>query len=429
MWKQSTPLHPTFQPLNACLPEDWFLLPFELKLQRAHACALHAAGILSDSEHAGLGDALDEIEGEFVGAPCPESDAEDIHTWIEGKLTTIAGEAGKKIHTARSRNDQIATLLKLYVIDTGRRLAAGLQEVIVVCCEKAHAWADLAFPLQTHQQFAAPGSAGFWSLRYAASFDRVLRHLRLMLVEWSRHCPLGSGAVAGSSIPIDRRIQARELGFEEPSLNALDSTCTRDECLEILALASQAALHLQSFATDVIVFSQAALGWTKYPAAFATGSSMMPNKVNPDAMELLRGQCNTVIAAHYELVSILKGLPSGYNRDLQCVKPVLHRGVETLHSLLQMAAAFIRQLDFDPERLAASLQSGNINATLRMEENVQGGTPLREAHHAVAAEIAQSSDPAAPAIDSPLHRYQTIGGPNPDEVRRIARVIMDSVTT
>ena len=162
-------------------------------------------------------------------------------------------------------------------------------------------------------------------MRYAASFDRVLRHLRFLLAEWSRCCPLGSGAVAGSSIPIDRRIQASELGFKGPSVNALDSTCTRDECLELLALASQAALHLQSFSTDIIIFSQTPLGWTKYPPAFATGSSMMPNKINPDAMELLRGQCNAVISAHHELTFILKGLPTGYSRDLQCAKPVLHR--------------------------------------------------------------------------------------------------------
>jgi argininosuccinate lyase len=420
-------LHPTFAPLNRCLQEDWFLLPFELKLQRAHACALQAAGILSAAEHELLRGALDAIERECSAPPGPETEAEDLHTWIEGRLTELAGAAGRKIHTARSRNDQIATLLKLYVIDAGTRLANDLCGLIRVSCARARAWAELAFPLQTHQQYAAPGSVGFWVLRYATSFERVRRHLAAGLAEWRHYCPLGCGAVAGSSIALDRRIQARELGFAEPAPNALDATSTRDECLELLAVGTQFALHLQALATDVIIFSQTALGWTRYPAEFATGSSMMPNKANPDAMELLRGECNAVAAAHAELVLTLKGLPSGYNRDLQCVKPVLRRGAEKLHSAAQLAAAFLERLEFDAERLAAGLRQGQVGATLRMEEEVGRGAPLREAHHAVAAELAAAGDEAAPVIDSPLERYRTLGSAHPDEVRRVAGELLESL--
>ena len=388
---------------------------------------MEAAGILSAAEHERLRGALDAIERECAAPPGPEAEAEDIHTWIEGKLTELAGVAGKKIHTARSRNDQIATLLKMYVIDAGTRLKGDLRELIRISCSRAGAWAELAFPLQTHQQFAAPGSVGFWALRYATSFERIHRHLGLCLEEWRRYCPLGSGAVAGSSIPLDRRIQARELGFAEPAPNALEATSTRDECLELLALGTQFALHLQSLATDVIVFSQTPLAWTRYPAEFATGSSMMPNKTNPDAMELLRGECNVVAAAHAELVSILKGLPSGYNRDLQCVKPVVRRGAEKLHAVAQLAAAFLGRLEFDRERLAAALRQGNVGATLRMEEGVCRGRPLREAHHAVATEIAEASDEAVPLIDTPLERYRTIGSSNPAEVRRVAEHLLGSL--
>lgn len=386
-----------------------------------------AAGILSPTEHENLRGALDMIEREFGHAACPQSEAEDLHTWIEDKLTALAGEGGKKIHTARSRNDQVATLLKMYVIDAGQRLKHDLDELIRVACRQAQAWADLAFPLQTHQQFAVPGSVGFWVLRYAASFERAARRLELSLQEWRRHCPLGAGAGAGSSIPVDRRIQARELGFAEPAPNALDATSTRDECLELLALATQVALHLQSLASDVIGFSQTPLGWTRYPAEFATGSSMMPNKTNPDAMELLRGECNAVTAAHAELVSILKGLPSGYNRDLQCVKPVVRRAAEKLHAVVEMAAAFLERLDFDPRRLAASLEQGNVGATLRMEEHVLAGTPLRAAHHAVAVEVGDAVDGSVPVIDSPLSRYRTLGGTEPGEVRRVAAAILASL--
>ena len=383
--------------------------------------------MLTAAERAALDEAVQQTEQEFGQAPCPKSEAEDLHTWVEARLTELAGDAGRKIHTARSRNDQVATLLKMYVRDAGDRLANDLRALVGAFCRQARRWADLAFPLQTHQQFAAPGSAGFWALRYAVAFDRVRTRLVRAQDDWRRYCPLGSGAVAGSSVPLDRGIQADELGFAEPSLNALDSTSTRDECFELLGIATQFALHLQSLATDVVVFTQTPLAWTRYPAEFATGSSMMPNKVNPDAMELLRGECNAVLGAQAELVSILKGLPSGYNRDLQCVKPVVRRGAETLHAVAQMAAAFVDRLDFDRERLAASLGQGAVGATLRMEEKVTAGLPLRDAHHAVADEVAAANDPAAPVIDSPLERYRTAGSTNPDEVRRIATELLASI--
>lgn len=427
LWKQRVPLHPTFAPLNRCLEEDWFLLPFELRLQRAHGQALMAAGVLTSGEYADLCSGLDRIQETYGQSDCPESDAEDLHTWVEMTLTELAGAVGKKIHTARSRNDQVATLLAMYVIHTGEDLAASLADLVRIACRRAQQWAELAFPLHTHQQFAAPGSVGFWVLRYATAFDRVRRHLSYCVSQWRRYCPLGSGALAGSSIPLDRRIQAAELGFEQPSLNALDSTSTRDHCVELLALAAQLALHLQSLACDVIVFSQTPLAWTIYPPGFATGSSMMPNKSNPDAMELLRGECCEVLAAHAHVLTLLKGLPSGYNRDLQCLKPVLHRTVEKLAASARMTAAFLKELDFDAARLSASLALGDIEATLRMEAKVMDGTPLREAHRATAAQSDSTTDgtqqPRALGID----RYATVGSASPAETQRIADQILTSL--
>lgn len=297
-----------------------------------------------------------------------------------------------------------------------------MSEIQTAACDRAAAWADLHMPGMTHTQFAAPISAGFWMLRFAVAFDRVRRSLLERAAEWRRFCPLGSGALAGSSIPIDRSIQAAELGFDAPSLSALDSTGTRDECLELLSIASIAALHLQSLATDVILFCQTPLAWVRYPAAFGSGSSMMPNKLNPDAMELMRGGANSVIAAQQEAVLLLKGLPSGYNRDLQCIKPVLRRGVDALSSLLAMCGAFLPALEFDAERLGEAMRLGGLNATLRMEELVRGGAALRDAHHAVAAEFAASPD-AGPEIATPLRRYVTVGSSHPEEVRRIAALL------
>jgi argininosuccinate lyase len=420
LWKQETKLHPTFDAINRCLADDWFLLPFELRLQQAHAAALTAAGILSGDEHASLGRALDTIERNHSGGLVPVSQAEDIHTWLEEVLTELAGEAGRKIHTARSRNDQVATLLVIYVIETGRGLGQALIRLVELFGRRAKGWSELAFPLQTHTQFAAPGTVGFWALRYAVAFDRIRRHAKWLVGHWRESCPLGSGAVAGSSIPIDRRIQARELGFVGPSKNALASTTCRDEVLEYLALAAQVSMHLQGFAADVIAFSQTPLGWSVYPKAFATGSSMMPNKSNPDAMELLRGECCKIAAAHGQALLLLKGLPSGYNRDLQCLKPMLRDTAKSLGAMLEMTAAFVDGLDFDAAKLAEAMKLGEVGATLRMEQKVRSGMPLREAHHAVAEELKKpTSAKEAEGVRS-VEQYQTIGSASPIETRRVA---------
>jgi len=423
LWHQQVALHPTFGPINGCLADDWFLLPHELKQQRAHAGALRAAEILTVGECAAIERALDEIARAYGGAPCPPSDAEDLHTWIEAELTERVGEAGKKIHTARSRNDQVATLLVLFVIESGGRLIDRLSELVRAACRKAMLWSELAIPLQTHGQFAAPGTVGFWVLRYATALDRVRAHARYLVSSWRQQCPLGAGAVAGSSIPLDRSKQAAALGFDGASPNALASTSTRDECLDFLFLGAQVALHLQSFATDVIAFSQTPFSWTRYPAAFGTGSSMMPNKRNPDAMELLRGEGAGIINALNHALVLLKGLPSGYNRDLQCIKPVVRDAARKLDALLTMTTAFLEELDFDCAQLDRCLGLGQIDATLLMERKVLQGTPLREAHHAVAAAIAEAASAEASACG--IESYRTSGSANPAETKRVAQATLD----
>ncbi len=397
-------------------------------MQKAHARALESAVILSHAERESLDGALADIEASFVNQPCPTSDAEDLHTWIEGELVKRTGDAGKKIHTARSRNDQVATLIRLFVIDAGRRMAGKMKSLVETACRRAIAWSEVPMPMQTHQQFAAPGNVGFWAMRYAATLERVRRHWCGVVDVWQRECPLGSGAVAGSSIPIDRNLTAALLGFEGPSLNALDSTSTRDECLEFLFLASQTALHLQSLATDVIVFSQTPLAWTKYPAEFGTGSSMMPNKMNPDAMELLRGEANALLAAHVHAMLLMKGLPSGYNRDLQCIKPIVRDAAKKLDDLIELAAAFLEQLEFDRERLAEAMRQGAIEATLRMEQLVKEGKPLRDAHHAVSDEVAKGTVVLAGEPEDWSSRYATTGSAKPEETRRVAEALLHTLT-
>ena len=418
-------------PFNRSLEDDWFLLPHELRLQKAHARTLCAAGVLTADECAALEAGLDKLRESHTGQACPDSDAEDLHTWVEASLVEAVGEAGRKIHSARSRNDQVATLLVMYAIDAGERLAQRLAELIRTACGRATAWSEVVFPLHTHSQFAAPGSVGFWMLRYAVAFDRARENMQASVGQWRRYCPLGAGAVAGSTIAIDRDIQARELGFDGPSRNALESISARDECLQWLALAAQVALQLQSLAADVIMFAQTPLGWTHYPGAFGTGSSMMPNKTNPDAMELLRGECCQLAAAHGQAVLLLKGLPSGYNRDLQCIKPLLHGTAEKLLDLCAMTDVFLGELDFNRERIANALRLGAIDATARMEQKVRDGMPLRDAHHAIAAEVAADPNREVSPSDAEAVAagYQTVGSASPAETRRIAAELLQQLET
>jgi argininosuccinate lyase len=264
-------------------------------------------------------------------------------------------------------------------------------------------------------------------LRYPAALLRARRHLDWCITHWTQECPLGSGAVAGSSIAIDRTIQAHDLGFEAPSPNALDSTSTRDECLDLLALGSKIAMHLQSLATDVIAFAQTPFGWVKYPAAFGAGSSMMPNKRNPDAMELMRGECCGVAAAHGQALMLLKGLPSGYNRDLQCIKPLVRDAAEKLTSHTEMATAFLAELEFNEEALKQSLRRGDIDATLRMEQKVAEGMPLRDAHKAIAKELAQRTTEAQAEPAFSADAYRTIGSASPAETRRVAEGLLSTL--
>jgi len=422
LWHQELALHPTFGPINGCLADDWFLLRHELRQQRAHARALAHASILTDEECAALERTLNELEDTYVDTPCPQTEEEDLHTWVELQLTHRAGDAGRKIHTARSRNDQVATLLVLFVIESGDALIRRLGALLRVACRKAVAWSDYAFPLQTHAQFAAPGNVGFWLLRYATALERVRDHARYQVSSWKKGCPLGSGAVAGSSIPLDRSVQAELLGFAGPSPNALASTSTRDECLEYLFLGAQTALHLQSFAADVIAFSQTPFAWTIYPATFGTGSSMMPNKRNPDAMELLRGECTEIISAVNHAMLLLKGLPSGYNRDLQCLKPVVRGAARKLDAMLTMTTAFLEELDFDRTRLERSLDLGQIGATLAMERSVLEGRALRDAHRATVTALDEAS--VATCADGIL-LYRTAGSAHPELTSKAAQQLLE----
>ena len=429
LWKQDGTLHPAFERFHRCLDDDWFLLPYEWRLQRASAAALAKAGIFSASEYAAVSQGLDELEREWSGvATAPDDDAEDIHTFVEAALTAKVGDAGKKIHTGRSRNDQVATLLQLFLVDRAGQIVDALGELVGCHAQRALDWADVQMPLQTHAQFAAPGSAGAWALRHAIAFDRDRRTLQQAVAMWRSSCALGSGAVAGSSIPLDRQLMADRLGFDAPSPSALESTGTRDESLQLLGWSTTFALHVQAFSADVLQFMQTPFRWLRPLDGLMTGSSMMPNKSNPDGLELLRGEANALHGAFVQTLTTLKGLGSGYNRDLQCLKPVLRDSIERIDGLIALVEQHVARMSFDEQRLAAECREGEIQATLRMEREVRAGRTLRDAHHAEADRV-KAGEAVAAADDPELQAtaYETFGAASPAETRRLARALLATV--
>ena len=431
LWRQTGTLHPAFERFHRCLADDWFLLPYELKLQAAHAKTLSAAEVLEPGELVLLLSALESLEAEWVGRPTPDVDDEDLHTWVENRLTEKVGTPGRKIHTARSRNDQVATLLELF-----RRSTAGARAARAGLTASRHrrspsgrsTGADLQFPLQTHCPVRRTGQS--WEAGRCVTptaFERgSASRLALSLQSlWRASAALSDqGAVAGLvHARSTATIQAIAAGVRRARRRTRSTaTSRRDEtrAVELLALAA----HLAT-APPVVgrptrsAFAQTPFSWLLpvCRAASMTGSSMMPNKSNPDAAELLRGESNGLHGALVHALTLLKGLPSGYNRDLQALKPVIRDAMERAVDLVALALALVEAMRFDAERLAESMGQGNIGATLRMERRVLDGVPLREAHHAEAA--ATGSD--APESSQ---RYVTLGAGSPVEVRRAAEALI-----
>ena len=416
LWKQESSLHPAFERVHRCLADDWFLLPYELRLQGVHALALEAVGVLDTAERKGIELALAGLDELWRDKPAPDHEAEDLHTWVESELTERAGDAGTKIHTARSRNDQVATLTKMWLIDRAEIWQKAMTDLSDRAAQLAMTWAPHTMPLMTHLQFAAPGSAGAWPLAQALAFERYQKRLDSLLDGWKEYCPLGAGAIAGSSIPLDRTIQAQGLGFRLPHPSSIDATGSRDDVLEALAWVSQVSLRFCGLATDLLTYGQTPYGWIRFDAGLSTGSSMMPNKANPDAAELLRGEAARLTAAQTEALFLLKGLPSGYNRDLQCLKPLLHDTVTRFETSLALCGAILEGITAVPERMSAALHEGDVEATLRMESRVLDGASLRDAHHAEAGGTGTPGSFGA-------HDYATEGSASPEEVCRQAAAL------
>ncbi len=360
---------------------DWQLAPYDLAGSKAHATALAAAGYLTADELTGMHDALDELgrrvaAGEVVAA---ESD-EDVHSALERGLIEIAGgELGGKLRAGRSRNDQIATLIRLYLLDHARTIGADVAELVRVLAARAAEHPEAPMPGRTHLQHAQPVLLAHHLLAHAWPLVRDLERL----ADWSKRAqvsPYGSGALAGSTLGLDAELVARELGLAGAVENSIDGTASRDVTAEFAFIASMIAVNVSRLAEEVILWSTAEFGFVKLHDAWSTGSSIMPQKKNPDIAELARGKSGRVIGNLAGLLATLKGLPLAYNRDLQEDKEPVFDSVETLEVLLPAFTGMIATLRFETERMAELAPAGFSLATDVAEWLVKEHVPFRDAH-------------------------------------------------
>jgi argininosuccinate lyase len=349
----------------------------------AHARMLAAGGLMTVHEADAIAQALEEIRGEIRAGRFEFTVAkEDIHLHIESALTARLGDAGRKLHTARSRNDQVATDLRLYCRRAIDRLDHGLAELQRAFLSFAEREQDLVIPGYTHMRRAQPVLAAHQLLSWCEKFARD----RARLADCRRRTnvlPLGSGALAGTSLPIDRDHVKEALGFEAVAANSLDAASDRDFACELAFVIALAAVHLSQWAEEWILYSTEEFGFLNLPEGFCTGSSIMPQKINPDVLELVRGKSARAIGNVQALLVLLKGLPSAYNRDLQEDKETLFDSIDTLEAVLGVAAPLVAGTAFDRGRIAATRERGHLDATSLMEALIAQGVPQRTAHEAV----------------------------------------------
>ena len=378
------PLDPAFEKWQRSFPYDQRLLPFELAASRAHANALALAGVLSPAELLVIGQGLDQIGSHAASSPefLNDPEAEDVHHFVEKKLATLVGATGYKLHTGRSRNEQIATDLRLFVrssIDELRKLLADWIEGILA---RAEAAGNAAMPAYTHLQPAEPVLVTHWLLAYAEMFLRDASRLADCRKR-ANLCPLGSGAVAGATLALNRQVMAKELGFDDITANSMDATSDRDFVIEFVQALSFLSLHLSRWAEEMILFSTPAYGFVELPEAYSTGSSAMPQKKNPDLLELVRAKAARVMGYATTLETTVKGLPLAYNKDMQETQEPLFLATDTVVSMLPLVTGFMRTVEFDLSAMNDAAQTGYMNAWAAAAYLVERGVPSRMAHEAV----------------------------------------------
>ena len=369
--------------LSVSVQFDWRLAPYDLLASRAHARVLHQAGLLTDDEITRMLAALGDLDRACqAGTFRPTAADEDVHTALERGLLERTGQLGGKLRAGRSRNDQIATDLRLYLRDYVRVITARLTELELALIGQAERHADTPAPGMTHLQHAQPILLAHHLLAHVHAFARDASRLR----DWDIRAavsPLGMGALAGSSLPLDPEAVAAELGFAAAADNSVDAVSDRDFAAEFCFAAALLGVHLSRLGEEIVLWSTHEFGWVEIDDAYATGSSIMPQKKNPDVAELARGKAGRLIGNLTGLLATLKGLPLAYDRDLQEDKEPVFDAVDTLLTVLPAMAGLVATLRFHAERLSATAAAGHALATDLAELLVRRGVPFRDAHEIV----------------------------------------------
>lgn len=393
--------------LNASLPVDQRMAIQDVDGSIAWAKAIHNAGILTDEEHASISLGLDTVRkefasGEFIFQPSDE----DIHTAVERRLSELIGAAAGKLHTGRSRNDQVATDFRLWMLNAIPELHSAFTNLQSALVEQAESAGETIMPGYTHLQRAQPILLGHWWLSQYWALKRDVERLQDLTKRVSV-LPLGSGALAGAPFALDRDALAKSLGFEDVSQNSLDAVSDRDFAAEYLFVCSMAAVHLSKLAEQVVLYTSAEFSFFELSDAFSTGSSLMPQKKNPDVFELTRGKAGTMIGLLTGLMSTLKGLPSTYDKDLQEDKAPVFVATDTLLSILPVMAAALRTITVKPERMRSAIDS-TMMATDLADYLVEKGVPFREAHSLAGKVVRAAGEEKVRMEELPLEAYQAI---------------------
>ena len=374
--------------INASIPFDKALWRQDIAASRAHVRMLAAQGIVAEEDAQAIYSGLDTIQTEYEADGVPEDwDLEDIHMTVEARLTQLVGPAAGRLHTARSRNDQVATDFRLWVREAIERADAGLEALQRALVTRAGEHADSVMPGFTHLQSAQPVTLGHHLLAY---YEMAARDRSRFAAARERlnECPLGSAALAGTGFPIDREATASALGFDRPTANSLDAVSDRDFALDYLQAASTCAIHLSRLAEELILWSSQPFGFAKMPDALSTGSSIMPQKKNPDAAELVRGHAGRIVGCMTALSVTMKGLPLAYSKDMQDDKPPVFEAAGLLDLSLAAMAGMIADCRFDTERMRQAAELGFATATDLADWLVrEADIPFREAHHITGAVV------------------------------------------
>ncbi|WP_158791739.1 argininosuccinate lyase [Granulicella sp. L60] len=399
------PLNATFESWQRSFPFDWRLVPYEVEASIAHARAIEAAGILTSEELLQMEEGLRAVAK--LKDISQNEQAEDVHHFVELELTKIIGDLALKLHTGRSRNEQIATDMRLFVREAIDNTLAGLTAWRKALIDLAESAGEATMPSYTHLQRAEPVLVAHWLLAYVSMIERDASRLTDARKRMNL-CPLGSGAVAGATLALDSTIAARALGFDAPTPNSMDATSDRDFALEFTQAIATLGIHISRFAEELTLYSTAEFGFLDLPEAFSTGSSAMPQKKNPDLTELIRGKSGRLLGAATTLATLIKGLPLAYNKDLQEGQEPVFDSADTIAGILSVLPAFTASLKFRHGKMKSAAETGYLNAMAAATYLSNKGVPFRKAHEHIGNAVRLGLETNRELQDLTLAELQTI---------------------